>query len=147
MEVVTMTIIGFNFKEIKVSKKEGVKGKINIKNNVVITDIKEQDLSLGDKSQSALKFMFEFSSKYDPNLGEIILRGDLLFMEAAGKTKEILDGWKKDKKVPKDVMAGILNTVLTKCNIEALILSQKVCLPPPIPLPSVKQAEEKEEKK
>jgi len=142
-----MTIIGFNFKEIKVSKKEGVRGKINIKNNVVITDIKEQDLNLGDKSQSALKFLFEFSSKYDPNLGEIILRGDLLFMESSDKTKEILDEWKKTKKVPKDIMAGILNTVLSKCNIEALILSQKVNLPPPIPLPSVKQAEEKTEKK
>ncbi len=141
-----MTIIGFNFKEIKVSKKEGVKGKINIKNNVVITDIKEQDLNLGDKSQSALKFLFEFSSKYDPDLGEIILRGDLLFMESANKTKEILDGWKKSKNVPKDIMAGILNTVLSKCNIEALILSQKVNLPPPIPLPSVK-TEVKAEKK
>ncbi len=142
-----MTIIGFNFKEIKVSKKEGVKGKINIKNNVVIKEIKEQDLNLGDKSQSALKFIFEFSSKYDPGLGEIILVGDLLFMESSGKTKQIMDDWKKSKNVPKDVMAGILNTVLTKCNIEALVLSQKVNLPPPIPLPSVKQAEEKAEKK
>ncbi len=138
-----MTIIGFNFRDMKVSRKEGVKGQINIKNNVVITDIKEQDLSLGDKSQSALKFMFEFSSKYEPNLGEIILEGDLLFMESSNKTKEILDEWKKTKKVPKDIVAGILNTVLSKCNIEALILSQKVNLPPPIPLPSVKQAEEK----
>ena len=133
-----MTIIGFNFKEIKVIRKEGVKGKVNIKNNVVITDVQEQDLNLGDKSQNALKFIFEFSSKYDPDMGEIILRGDLLFMESSGKTKQILDDWKKSKKIPKDVMAGILNTVLSKCNIEALILSQKVNLPPPIPLPSVK---------
>jgi len=138
-----MTIIGFNFKEIKASKKDGVKGQINIKNNVVIKDVKEESLSLGDKSQSALRFVFEFSSKYDPDLGEIILVGDLVFMESAAKTKEILDGWKKSKKVPKDVMAGILNTVLTKCNIEALILSQRVNLPPPIPLPSVKQEEAK----
>lgn len=139
-----MTILGFNFKEIKVNKKEGVKGKINIKNNVAIVDVKEYDIDLGDKSQSALKFIFEFSSKYEPDLGEIILVGDLLFMESSGKTKEILDGWKKSKKVPKEIMAGILNTVLSKCNIEALVLSQKVGLPPPIPLPSVKQAEEKE---
>jgi len=137
-----MTILGFNFNQIKVSKKEGVKGKINIKNNVVIKDVKEQDLSLGDKSQSALKFAFEFSSKYEPDLGEIILGGDLLFMESSAKTKAIMDDWKKSKKVPKDVMTGILNTILTKCNIEALVLSQKVNLPPPIPLPSVKQDEE-----
>ena len=138
-----MTILGFNFNQIKVSRKEGIKGKINIKNNVVIKDVKEHDLNLGDKSQSALKFLFEFSSKYEPDLGEIILGGDLLFMESSAKTKAIMDDWKKSKKVPKDVMTGILNTVLTKCNIEALILSQKVNLPPPIPLPSVKQEEEK----
>lgn len=142
-----MTIIGFNFKEIKVNKKEGVKGKVNIKNNVIISDIKEQDLNLGDKSQNALRFIFEFSSKYDPDMGEIILGGDLLFMDSADKAKKILEDWKKSRKLPKDVMTGILNTVLTKCNIEALVLSQKVGLPPPIPMPSIKQAEEKVEKK
>ena len=138
-----MTIIGFNFNEIKVNRKDGIKGKINIKNNVVIKDIQEKDLNLGDKSQNALKFIFEFSSKYEPDLGDIILVGDLLFMESSGKIKEILTEWKKTKKVPKDIMAAILNTVLTKCNIEALVLSQKVNLPPPIPLPSVRQEEEK----
>ena len=142
-----MTMLGFNFKEIKVNRKDGVKGKINIKNNVILTDVTEQDLNLGDKNQSALRFNFEFSSKYGSDLGEIILGGDLLFMESVEKTKEILAGWKKDKKIPKDVMAGILNTVLSKCNIEALILSQKVNLPPPIPMPSVQQAEEKAAKK
>ena len=138
-----MTIIGFNFNEIKVNRKEGIKGKINIKNNVVIKDIQEKDLNLGDKSQNALKFIFEFSSKYEPDLGDIILVGDLLFMESSGKIKEILTEWKKTKKVPKDIMAAILNTVLTKCNIEALVVSPKVNLPPPIPLPSVRQEEEK----
>ena len=141
-----MTIIGFNFNEIKVNRKEGIKGKINIKNNVVIKDIQEKDLNLGDKSQNSLKFIFEFSSKYEPDLGEIILVGDLLFMESSGKIKEILTEWKKTKKVPKDIMAAILNTVLTKCNIEALVLSQKVNLPPPIPLPSVRQEDAVEKK-
>ena len=133
-----MTTLGFNFNEIRVSRKEGVKGKINIKNNVAVKDIKEHNLNLGDESQSAVKFVFEFSSKYEPDFGEIILMGAVLFMEASDKIKKILDDWKKEKKVPKDIMTNILNMVLTRCNIEALILSQKVNLPPPIPLPSVK---------
>jgi len=141
-----MTIIGFNFSEIKVNRKEGVKGKINIKNNVTITDIQEKNLNLGDKNQNALKFVFQFDSEYEPALGKITLVGDLIFMEASAKVKDILGNWKKDKKVPKDVMSAILNTVLTKCNIEALILSQKVNLPPPIPLPSVKQDQPIQEK-
>jgi len=92
-----MTTLGFNFNEIRVIRKEGAKGKINIKNNVSIKDIKEQSLNLGDKSQSALKFVFEFASKYDPDLGEIILGGDLLFMDSSEKVKKILNDWKKDK--------------------------------------------------
>jgi len=68
-------------------------------------------------------------------------------MESSTKTKEVLDEWKKAKRVPKDVMTSILNTVLTRCNIEALILSQAVNLPPPIPLPSVQQQPAEEGKK
>jgi hypothetical protein len=136
-----MTVIGFNFSEIKVSRKEGAKGKINIKNNVVIKDIAEHNLNLGDKNQNALKFNFEFSSKYEPDLGDIVINGNIIVMQSADKVKAVLDDWKKSKKAPKDLMSNLLNTILTKCNIEALIMSQKVNLPPPIPMPSIKQEE------
>ena len=133
-----MAVIGFNFNKINVEKKEISKGKVNISNNVAIKNIEQKDISLGKNTQDALKFTFEFTSKYEPGLGNILLGGDVLFLTDAKKSKDILDSWKKDKKVPKDIMAGILNTVLSKCNIQALILSQEVNLPPPIPLPKVK---------
>jgi hypothetical protein len=133
-----MAIIGFNFNKINVEKSEIGKGKVNISNNVAIKNIESKGISLGKDKQDALRFSFEFTSKYEPKLGNILLGGDVLFLTDAKKSKEIVDGWKKDKKVPKDIMAGILNTVLAKCNIQALILSQEVNLPPPIPLPKVK---------
>jgi hypothetical protein len=52
-----------------------------------------------------------------------------------------LDGWKKDKKLPKEIMPVILNTVLNKCNIQALILSEQINLPPPIPMPKLQSAQ------
>ena len=140
-----MAVIGFNFNKINVEKKDIGKGKVNISNNVAIKNIEQKGISLGKSKQEALRFTFEFTSKYEPSLGSILLSGDVLFLTDSQKSKEILDGWKKDKKVPKDIMAGILNTVLAKCNIQALILSQEVNLPPPIPLPKVKVgAKEKE---
>ena len=48
-----------------------------------------------------------------------------------------MKGWKKNKAIPKEAMTAVINTALTKCNIQALILSQQVNLPPPIPLPKV----------
>jgi len=139
-----MTIVGFNFNKINVERGEPKQGNINIKNNVSIKNIEEKDLNLGKQKQSALRFLFEFTSTYEPKIGNILLGGDVLYLGEEKKTKEILDNWKKNKNIPKDIMTGILNTVLSKCNVQALILSQEVNLPPPIPLPKV-QVEGKKE--
>ena len=131
-------IVGFGFTKLSAEKKENAKGKIDINNNVSIKDVLEENFALGkDKQQNIIKFLFEFTSKYEPNVGNILFEGELLYMEEPKKAKEILADWKKNKKLPKDLMAGLLNTILTKCNIQALILSQQVNLPPPIPLPKV----------
>ena len=131
-------IIGFGFTKLSAEKGETAKGKIDINNNVAIKDVQEDNLALGkDKSQNILKFIFEFTSKYEPNVGSILFEGELLYMEEPKKAKEILNDWKKSKKLPKELMGGLLNTILTKCNVQALILSQQVNLPPPIPLPKV----------
>ena len=131
-------IVGFGFTKLSTERKEAAKGKIDINNNVTIKDVQEDNFSLGkDKQQNVIRFIFEFTAKYEPNVGNILFEGELLYMDEPKKTKEILNGWKKDKKIPQEIMAGLLNTILTKCNIQALILSQEVNLPAPIPLPKV----------
>ncbi len=134
-------IVGFGFTKLSAEKGEPAKGKIDINNNVSIKDIQEDNFSLGrDKQQNVIRFMFEFTSKYEPNVGAILFEGELLYMEEPKKAKELLNSWKKDKKLPKELMGDLLNTILTKCNVQALILSQQVNLPPPIPLPKVQMA-------
>ena len=141
-----MTIVGFNFTKINAEKKGVPKGKININNNVSIKNVEEKKLSLSNDKQKVLSFNFEFLAKYDPNVGSISINGDVLFMDETKKAKEVMDGWKKDKKLPKEIMPGILNTVLNKCNIQALILSEQINLPPPIPLPKLQVAQPEEKK-
>ncbi|MCH8003821.1 MAG: hypothetical protein IH934_04260 [Nanoarchaeota archaeon] len=136
-----MTIIGFNFTKIEAEKKELIKGKININNNLAIKNVEEKKLSLSNEKQKVLSFTFEFTAKYDPNVGSISFTGNVLSMDDSKKVKEILDGWKKDKKLPKEFMPNILNTIMSKCNIQALILSEQINLPPPIPLPKLAPAE------
>lgn len=136
-----MTIVGFNFTKIEAEKKEMIKGKININNNVHINQVEEKDLSLGNQKQKVLAFNFEFIAKYDPNIGSIKFTGDVLSMDDVKTTKEILDGWKKNKKLPKEIMPNILNTIMSKCNIQALILSEQINLPSPIPLPKLQAAQ------
>ena len=59
-------------------------------------------------------------------------------MEDPKKIKELLSSWEKDKKIPNSVMPAIFNTILAKCNVKALTLSQEINLPPHIRLPIVK---------
>ena len=47
---------------------------------------------------------------------------------------------KKEKKLNKDVAEKIINNILTKCNIQSIILSNTVNLPPPVPMPKVNVA-------
>lgn len=132
-----MVVVGFNFSKIVVEKKESIKGKVNIANNVSIKSIEKADLSLGKAKQDGVKFIFEFTTDYEPDIANILLVGDVLFIDDEKKVKNILDEWKKTKKAPEDVMNQVLNTILSKCNVQALILSRDVNLPPPIPLPKV----------
>jgi hypothetical protein len=138
-----MVMVGFNFTKISVERITPPKGKIKISNHVTIKDVSEKDLSLGKTQEQGINFEFEFTSRFNPGIGEISLRGEILYMEPPEKITEIIKAWKKDKKLPQTVMTSILNNILVKCNIEALILSQTVNLPPPIPLPKVSVGEDK----
>ena len=133
-----MAIVGFNFEKIVAEKNEQVSGRINISNNVSVKNVEKTDLSLGKASQKGLKFEFVFTSSYEPKIGSIVLQGNVIFVDEEKKINEILSTWKKNKRVPNDIMRSLMNTILNKCNIEALILSRDINLPAPVPLPKVK---------
>ena len=135
--MIAIAVVGFNFMKLTVERGELLKGKINIQNNVAIKDVEETELGLGQAKQRGLKFSFEFTSSFEPKLASITLAGNVLYLSDKDKTAGILDGWKKSKKVPPDVMTEVLNTVLTKCNIEALMLARDFNLPSPVPLPKI----------
>lgn len=133
-----MPIVSFNFDKIHVEKKNPPKGKIDITNNVGIKSVEEKDIG----KQKGLLFKFEFFSKYEPKVAEIKLEGTLIFMGKPEQIKDVAKSWKKDKKIPKEILVPVMNTMLSRCHIEAIILSQQTGLPSPLPMPKVKQGSE-----
>ena len=134
-----MTIVGFNLEKISVEKKAPVKGvNIDVKNNVTIKEISPKELSYGDEKKDGLKFAFEFAAVYSPDIGNITINGNVLYLASNKKSKEILKTWEKDKKLTKEIAPEILNTILMRCSIKTLNLAQEVNLPPNISLPSLK---------
>jgi len=132
-----MSIIGFNFEKIMIERKGKINSQLKIKNNLSIVNVEQEKLNL-TSSGDVLKFNFEYTAEYEPKVGKIVLEGHILVMDDPKQVKEVLDGWKKDKKLPKEMMPQILNTILAKCNIRALSLTQDVNLPPHIKLPILK---------
>ncbi|MBL7101025.1 MAG: hypothetical protein ISS23_03670 [Nanoarchaeota archaeon] len=132
-----MPIVGFNFDKILVEKTNPISGGVQVKNNMSIKNVEEQELFLGKKKENVLKFSFEFSSTYEPKIGLVSINGHILFMEDPSEIKKIMDSWKKKKSVPQTLMSHLLNTVLMRCNVKTLILSSDVNLPPHIRLPTI----------
>ncbi len=134
-----MALIGFNFTKINVEKKKPIKGGIKIINNINFTDIKEAKVNFIDK-KTALNVEFVFTCKFEPGFGLIELKGNAIELLEDAATKEALAKWKKDKKLPSAIAQKILNSLLNKCYVESLILSNSMNLPSPVPLPKIKTA-------
>lgn len=132
-----MAIIGFNFTKMHIERKAPIAGKISVKNNVAIKDVDKKDFNFGKSKQAGVQFTFEFSVEYEPKIAEILLEGEVIDLVDEKRADSLVKEWKKSKKLEPAVMTNILNTVLSKANIQALIMSKDMNLPPPIPLPKV----------
>lgn len=136
-----MAIVGFEFSKIHVEKKDIAKGTINIANNIGIVDVEKNDLQVGNTKQSGVKFNFEYKSSYEPDFASILLGGSVIYLSDDKKVKELIDGWKSNKRIEKDVATQVINSILTKCNIQSILLANAVNLPPPVPMPKVNVAQ------
>ncbi len=134
-----MPIVGFNFEKVHVEKKNLIKGKVQIKSNVSILNVEEEQLPTGKIKADGLRFNFSYTVNYEPNIGNISLTGFIYFLDDPKIIKEIAKQWKKDKKISPEITAQIVNTVLLKSTVKALNLSQEVNLPPHLPLPQITQ--------
>ena len=143
-------IVSFALDNIQVKKEHSPKGDLEARNNVKITNLKEQTLTGLTKSQVALGISFSFSVSYEPKVASIQLEGKVIYVTDAKTRDEMMASWNKDKSVDPKLSQPILNNILQKCNIKALSLATDVNLPPHIPFPRLalkSQLEGNQEKK
>lgn len=133
-----MSVIGFNFTKIKAEKRSKPKGKINIKNNVSIKEVKGEEVPMSTDDREGVRVSFEFVSQFDPDIGNIQLNADVLLLENADKKKALMDTWKEKKNIPTEFVEPLFNLVLRRCNVKALVLAEDLRLPSPIQMGKVK---------
>ena len=132
-----MAIVSMGYTKVLAEKaRKKNDGQITIKNNIAITNVAEG--SSAQSAQRAIMFSFSFQTEYSPEVGNITIDGYVVDIQEDAKAKEILMMWNEHKRVDKDITQKVVAVILDKCNIKALVLSQDVGLPSPIPLPTVK---------
>tara|TARA_Y100000310_G_scaffold329906_1_gene400583 strand:- start:4439 stop:4864 length:426 start_codon:yes stop_codon:yes gene_type:complete len=141
-----MPVVGVNLTNIDATKHPVKKaGKININNNFSITEAEEREFA-GDKTRKTLRLGFAFTCAYNPELGNINLKGNVLIVDKMDEVTKLKTQWEKEKTLPVDLMRQVSNAALHKCNVQAIKISEDISLPPPIYLPRVRSAEEKQAK-
>ena len=132
-----MAIAGINLTKISCERTGEIKGKISVRNNVVIKKVENAKIGIPLK-EKGIQVKFAFSSTYSPNIGKTEIEGNILVLESEENAKNILSSWEKNKKLPPLLMQQLFTAILRKCNIKALTLSEDIGLPSPIRLPEVR---------
>jgi hypothetical protein len=129
-----MRIIGFNFTSISARADGEIKGEVSINSTPNIESIEKHDLgAFGIKE--AVEIKFKFVTSYEPKVGEIEFKGDILYQ--VDDTKKILKLWKDGNKMEDKMALDLLNTIFRRCFSRAVELADSVRLPPPIRFPVV----------
>ena len=129
-----MAVVGFSFTKILVEKNDQQQGKTVVNHHIRILDLVEVPLALGSATEKGLRFNFAFHVDYNPNFGKIHLEGYMLYMAKPEEKQKLLDTWKKDKKVDKELETFLLRQALEKSTIQAVLMAKEINLPAPVPL-------------
>ena len=133
-----MTVLNFQIKNIS-GEKTGKTGKniqVNANSNIVSVK-KDYDKRIGDY----VEVEFKYEIDYEPDIGSIKIKGSLWY--ASDKLDSLVSVKKENVELKKEAVTEITNSVLQDSLIEAITLSRRLQLPPPIKLPKVNVKPEK----
>lgn len=139
MPVISVQLKGIN------ANREDIKGEVkikNIQNNIVITDVRDDKIDIGTP-QKTLVFTWSFKSDYiteekEKKFGTLEIKGDAIYVNEEKELLNISKAWKKNKKLPENVLIEVLQSAFEMAEVEAIYFSRKVMLPSPIELPRIK---------
>ena len=134
-----MTVIGFNFSKISASRKNPPRGKININRTCKPTKVEEATIAGGQK---ALRYSFVFSVEYQPDVALLEFEGALVELVSEEEHKAVLSMWEDSEQLPPKSLERVMNELLDRCHVEAILMSKELGIPPPIKMPSVKVKDE-----
>lgn len=125
-----MSIVAFNFTKIS-AERNANQSKYQVQNKTAIDEIKTVDLG----KQKTLVFTFVQETDYSPNLGKILLKGEVVVLSNEKEAADTIASFNKNKRFEAKLMEKVYNAILQRCGVESLILARDIGLPSPVRLP------------
>jgi len=121
-------IVGERILEINGSKTPGesIKG---LSINIAIDNV--------EKGKENLEITYVYTANYENAAGLIKIKGMLLAKEDAKRSKEILDMWKKSKKVPDDYATAVLSALNYSGSANGTLIARVLGLTAPLIPPRI----------
>ena len=127
-----MTIVNFKLTKVTGEKRDRVSKKTTVKANSAIESVKKEK---SDNVGEYLNVNFKYEVRYEPDIGEIILEGNLWYIHP--KLKDVIEDSKDKIKLKKEAVQEISTSIIRECLLESLDIAKKLRMPLPINLPSV----------
>ncbi len=123
--------IDLKYTEIEAKRFSEAKGRVNVSNNSTITSVTQA----GDKAS----IDFVFTSSYEPNVGEIRIKGNIRVSDSKENVERVVKEWEESgqKNLSTDMAEDIHNVIISNCVIETVILAREIQLPSPVPIPRI----------
>ncbi len=129
-----MSVIGLTIDKIDAERK-GSAPSVKIKITPSITNVEKSKLEgLVEKARDVLTVRFSFEAEYDPDVGHIKTEGTLIYL---GDADKLYKEWQKNKKLPENINAEILNFVLRQVTPKVFFIANELQLPPVLPVPRI----------
>ncbi|MBD3389258.1 MAG: hypothetical protein GF416_09195 [Candidatus Altiarchaeales archaeon] len=133
-----MTVLNFKINKLSGERKEKNAKSLEVKANSTILSVKKgKDKRIGEY----LHVNFRYDVEYTPGMGSIHLEGSLWYQHP--KLDSVMSEVKDKVELKNEAIKEISNSVIQESIVEALDMSRKLQLPPPLQLPTVTVKPEK----
>lgn len=137
-----MAVLGLNITKMYIEKKGKIEKGAQVNTNINLLTVKESKIKSEPMDRIGAVVSFEAKVEYSPDIADIVISGDLVFSDKDEKVvTDAISRWEKEKKLPTDISIEVYNAILRRVNIEALILADRMRLPPPFKMPRFKKSE------
>ncbi|USG99833.1 hypothetical protein K1720_10165 [Thermococcus argininiproducens] len=133
-----MPVLGINITKVEMEKQGGIASKVEINLSPKIEEVRLGEIKTPSGKVNGIEVLFTYQIGYRPDIARALISGMVFYLPPQKeKIDEILDNWERDKKVPPEMFAEIVNFITNEVTPMIMLISKEMRIPYPIPVPRV----------